>query len=139
MNILDFKGDEKKEEQGVWLPLEDAEFLIGAHGNKAHRKALDRHRHKLAGMLRKQDSRAGELLTIEAAADGLLLDWRGKVEENGQPLPYSRENAIKLLQIRFLREWVVEQALNMANFRGEEEAAETAALKSGDGVSAAMG
>jgi hypothetical protein len=53
-------------------------------------------------------------------ADSILLDWRG-VEEAGQVLPYSKENAMRiLLEYKDLRDQVTEIANEMESFRAEE-------------------
>jgi hypothetical protein len=139
MEIADYTANQQLEENGTWIALDDAEFLIAAHLNKRHRKGLDRWRQKLSAGLRKQDPKAIEDLTVQAAADGVLLGWRGNVTLSGQALPYNRDNAVALLKVRALREWVLEQAVNVQNFRDEEEAADTAAVKSGAAVADPVG
>lgn len=101
-------------DDGVWIKLDDAEFKIARAQNprfaaafharmREHRAAME------LGVL--PDSIAVPLLA-GIYADTILLDWRGNVTIDGKPLPYSRENAVKLLsdkRLKFLQ-WVRQQA-----------------------------
>jgi hypothetical protein len=54
-------------------------------------------------------------IQLQAHAATVLVGWRGLQDDNGNPLPYSRERALELLRgnYRFYR-WVQVSANNMA-------------------------
>jgi hypothetical protein len=106
-------------DDGVWIALQDAEFKIARAQNprfvsmfqqrtKPYRAALD------MDML---DESVAAPLWAGIFADAILLDWRGNVALDGQPLIYSRENAVKLLSDKRLKffGWVREQANILEN------------------------
>jgi hypothetical protein len=106
-------------DEGVWIALQDAEFLIARAQNprfvaafqqrtKPYRAALD--------MDLLDESIAGPLWA-GIFADTILLNWRGNLVLDGAALTYSRENAIKLLtdkRLKFMG-WVREQAAILEN------------------------
>lgn len=135
MDLSDFQTDETKEEKGAWVRMGDAEFLIAANLNGAHRKALNRLRNgKYAAAVRKGNQRDLDKMSIEAMAEAVLLDWRGNVCVNEKPVTHTVETAIKFLSAKQFRDWVIEQSVTQANFELEKEAADVADMKSGDRV-----
>jgi hypothetical protein len=130
MDINRFAADEKLEIEGVWFDDfgDDTRMRIAADGNPKHQEILDRLVRPHLKELRIDDasddyvsSRASELdkkLTIEAAAEGILLDWEN-VTNNGEPFPYNRKNAILFLSNRRLRQAVMNRARNLANYQQE--------------------
>lgn len=66
----------------------------------------------------------------------ILKDWEG-LTTNGQPFPFSPENAKLLLeQSGVIRSWAIEEANDLENFSGSEEAdsSPTGDIKSGPPV-----
>lgn len=140
MDLKSYATDEQLEEEGRWIPLEDGEFLIAASGNPQHKKLIAKlARTKYAQALRQQNVREIEKMNVEAMAGAILLDWRGNVNVDGKPVTYSKEAALALLKFSQFREWVATQSTTVANFQAEEEAADRADLKSGDGMGSGVG
>lgn len=139
MDFTTLTTDPTAEVKGVWCKFEDAEFLIASSNSTKYRRALGRRGKSEAGGLRRADPTALDRVTIEAMADGILLDWRGNVQWQGKELPYSRENSLLLLGIPPFREWVATQASDLSNFQTESEEAAKGALKSGSGVEPPVG
>lgn len=63
-------------------------------------------------------------IMAEVMSKSILLGWTGPVEYKGQPLPYSVENAKKLLLLKDFQEEVARRAANFHNFRFEVEEAD---------------
>ena len=98
--------DPQRERQGVWVPLGKSKFLIAAAGGAnadfqramasramPHRRQLQRAAKNLTPKLMRLVRR----LEMQAYADAVVLNWEN-VKLNKQPLPYSRENVLKLFQ-----------------------------------------
>lgn len=65
------------------------------------------------------DSVANKLL-IETFAETVILGWEGVVGRDGNPLPFSRENVIQVLNdLPDLFVDLREQAMKVANFRAD--------------------
>ena len=64
-------------------------------------------------------------LIVDAYAEAVLLGWDGVADAEGQPLPFTRENAIRLMtDLPDLFRDVQEQATKAALFRRQAEAAD---------------
>lgn len=94
--------DESKELEGVWRKLlnDSSEFLIARSGNEKFRAEVQRLTEELKekGEV-KDDELTNKQLTdvfVKAAAKHILLDWKN-VTEDGEPIPYTVENGIRLL------------------------------------------
>lgn len=97
-----YATDEASENEGVWRKLGDCEIQIARDNNEAFSNAVSKLYDANREALEVPGPEAKELnkrMMAEAAADGLLKNWRGKVSYDGQDLPYTRENAIKVLMI----------------------------------------
>jgi hypothetical protein len=139
MDFSQLQTDPTAEKQGVWIALQDAEFLIAGANSIKYRKALAKHSQQEQAGLRKNDPEALDRVTVAAMADGILLDWRGNVLLEGKSIEYSRETARRLLGIAAFREWVAMQSNNLANFQAGEEETATGALKSHDALAQPVG
>lgn len=133
MDFSTLATDPLLEKKGVWKKhpqaKDDSEFLIGGVNSPKYQRGLRRHaQHETANRI-KNDPEVQDRILIEAIADGILLDWRGDVRFNGEPLPCTRENKIKLLSIHAFRAWVSEQMQEIENFQQAEEKAEDAEAK----------
>lgn len=123
-----FATDAAAEEEGVWVEIgEGADLLIARFGNKNHERVLDRLRKPYRNILRTggeiPKSRA-EAIVIEAAAEALLLDWRGLEDDSGKPIPYSREMAITLMtDLKDFRNQVAAIAMEAETYRASALAA----------------
>ncbi len=115
-----FATDAAAETEGVWIPVcEGIEVKIARMGNekfqKAYRRLCKPHRNLIRqGLL---DSATEKRLLKEALAEGVLLDWRG-LKQDGAPLAYSREAALKLLtELKDFADFVADEARRLDNFR----------------------
>lgn len=139
MQINDYRTDANLERQGKWVDFDDARFLIASNNNAAYRRVIARlARTKYQQALRKQDIAAQEKMTIDAMAETILLGWEN-VKDGDTELPYSIENARRLLEIPAIREFVAVESQNIANFQTRAEAADTDAIKSSPTVAPAVG
>lgn len=138
MDLSNLAGDPNLEENGKWMELEDSKFLIAAHMNRRHKKALEKLSKKYATAIRKNQDAGKEKMQIEGLVGTVLLDWEN-VQFKGADLPFSPENAAQMLQIKAFREWVLEQSVTVANFAADEEASATEAVKSGAAVESNLG
>ncbi len=124
-----FATDRQAEQDGVWVALgEGARVKVARFNNPRHRAVLDRLRRPYRSLLmagRDLPDDVAESMTIEATAETLLLDWDG-IEDNGTPLPFSKDNARRLLaDLPDFRDAVAFLSMQAETFR--REALETAA------------
>ena len=95
----EFSTNKTFEETGVWVAIgEGGELKIARAGSK---KALKYSRevakpHMAQITYGKLPDDVSDQLTIEVMAECILLDWKNMTYD-GKLLPYSKENAIKLL------------------------------------------
>lgn len=120
-----FGADSSKEEGGVEIEIGPETYLtIARSGNKKYgrilTKAFETNKYTLDRKDAAADAKA-EQIVIDAMARAILVGWRGKVEMDGEVLPYSVENAKKLLAIRDFRLMVSKHAEEFANFRAVVE------------------
>lgn len=96
-----FETDEHLEEDGVWVDLgHGAQVLVARFGNKRHREALEKYRTPHKGLIasgRPLPAEVADQILLHAAADTILLGWRG-ITENGMTVPYSRQKALEYLR-----------------------------------------
>ncbi len=118
--------------QGRRFNFGDAVLVIAASGNNEHRKALRRlyepHNRAIVhgGSL---DPAVATAIDDNAMADAVLVGWEG-LERDGQPLPYSRENALWLLSnVAVIRQFVVRASEDAMLFTMGAVEATTDALK----------
>lgn len=116
---------EKLEQEGVWVPLGDgAKVKVARAGNKENRAEIKRliAPHKVALRNDKLPDDVLETLTIKAMAGTILLDWDG-IKEDGKAVPYSRENAIRLLtEYKDFRDQVAVLSNEITLYQAEAEA-----------------
>jgi hypothetical protein len=127
MDLNTLKTDPKAEQEGVWVTIDDKTSLKIARINNERYKTETRRKlapHKRA--IRNETLADSVMVPIlgEVMADAILLDWRG-MEENGQPLPYSRGKAAQVLtESPEFRNLVVELASDRELFRPATSGAE---------------
>ena len=123
--FADFAVNEALSQDGVWVPYNgDVEFLVARAGNKNYRKVAQAMYKKNERLLDSKTDAAGDKLTeivVESMAKGILLGWRGNVQFQGEPLPYSLDNARKLLAHERFRDWIDAQAKAEAQFAAVQE------------------
>lgn len=137
MDIAQFKGDAALETGGKWIKFHDCEFLIAANMNPNHKKALHKLAKKNPLAIRRGDIAEQERIAIEAMAGTVLLDWRG-VKNGELDFPYTPENAITLLKIQIIRDFIADESQQISNFQAEAEGGAIASLKSGPPVGSDM-
>lgn len=122
----EYGTDKAKEVEGIWVEMGDgAEVLVARIYNKNHNEAIKRltNKNKTLSRNRKLTEEMILDLTCQGFAEAVLLDWKG-MKENGKNLPYSRENAYRILkQYPDFREDIALIAGRMENFKREDEEA----------------
>jgi hypothetical protein len=98
-----FETDTDAEKDGQWVTgiREGMDVLVARFGNERYRKSFQR-RIKPYRQQFDRDALPEEKLieiTVEAMADGILLNWRGDgfVDRSGEAMSYTREAAVTLL------------------------------------------
>jgi hypothetical protein len=118
-----FASNEQLEVEGTWCELGDASVLVAREGNKAYRKVMSKLYEKNRALLDKKNDAAeakAEEITIEAMATTILLSWEG-MEFDGQPFPYSTDNAVKVLAMRDFREVISGYSRDFDRYRLVQE------------------
>lgn len=120
-----FKTNQDKESKGVVLDYGDVKITIARAGgnNKAFAKEME----KLTKPFRRQISagtlpdKTADIILKKAYAKHVILNWEGVVDEQGNPVPCTEENIIKVfdeLPDFFID--IQEQSRNIGLFRDEE-------------------
>lgn len=95
----DFSTNKALEEDGAWVDIGDGGKLkIARAGNKksiAHMRLISKP-HLAQITYGKLSDEVATALAVEVLAEAILLDWDG-ITDGGKPLPYSKDNAIKML------------------------------------------
>jgi hypothetical protein len=132
------RTDERKATDGIVVPYKaDITFRIAKMFNpryNARSRELGQgaYRPRLRAGGKMAQEAAEEMLT-QLAAETLLLDW-SHVEIDGEPLPYSVENAMRILrEFPDVRRFVIETAAESEPYRlrDDEEAVGNSAAPSG--------
>lgn len=122
-----FATDEKLEINGVDIDLGGGAMMTVARaGNDNYIRRLIEELQKHEKELAEDTPEAQALDTkilIEVMAETLLLNFSGFMYK-GEPLPYSRENAVKALQHKGFRRRVQFEASNINNYRRASEEAD---------------
>lgn len=119
-----FRTDKALEKEGIVLDYGDFKIKVARAGgsNAAFQKALTA---KVRPYKRQLDAGTipddvAEKLFLDVYAESVVLGWEGVTDENGKPLPYSKENAVKLFSdLPDLFRDVQSQAASISNFRAE--------------------
>lgn len=118
-----FGTDKTKEQEGVWHDLgDDLRMKIARIGNPNYQKrfqALSKpHRRAIRRGTLSDD--VAEKLMIQCLAETIVLDWEG-LEENGEPVPYSMDEAIRILtDYPELRNYINDIANELEGYQEEE-------------------
>lgn len=120
-----FAADPVLEAEGIEVHLGAGAYITLARaggGNVRYEAAMRRlfAPHKRALANNTLDERTATDILQGAYAEAVVIGWRG-VELDGQPLPYSVENARRVLR-EFPEIWriVQDEATRFSNFRAEE-------------------
>lgn len=115
-----YQTDEKAELDGVWVPLSGtAKLKIARAGNPRHAACMKRLLTPYVKPGMRTTDVADEIFQAvarEAMAETILVDWDGIVKD-GAPLPYSKEEALRALQMKDFQLAVWESANALETFR----------------------
>lgn len=100
-----YETDQKKEHDGVDVEIDGVTFICRRAGgaNRAYRAAIGMTivDPKLQERLQSKDPgvamEAENEVTMQAFADSVVVGWRGMLDRNDQPLEFSREALLDLL------------------------------------------
>ncbi len=119
-------------------------FKIARAGNRSYQrmvtKQFEAHRHILDQKNTPEEEEASDNLSFtligKIMAQTVLLGWSGEVEYDGESLPYSYDNAVKLLALKDFRAKILGLAQDFRNFLlAKQEADEKNSPPSSDGTS----
>jgi len=119
-----FETDGNLETEGLWLDYGDARIKIARAGgsNKRYEKRLEvlSRPHKRLMKADRMPLREMNKLLKQVYAESVVLGWEGVTDREGNVMPFSAENCIRLFDdLPDLWEDVLEQARNSAIFRRE--------------------
>lgn len=77
---------------GVWINILGGEFKIARAGNPEYEKALEE-----SGYRKLDDPAEKQNALYRAIARGVLKDWRDVEDGNGEPIPFTTDNAVEVL------------------------------------------
>lgn len=121
--FAEFATVENAEVDGVEVEYKGVTFIIARSGNRKYGKALTALVNKNQRVLDQKDDSAdkkSDEIMIDVIAQHILKGWKGDIMFKGQPLPYSVENAKKVLAIRDFRAEVMKMADDRENYRVKE-------------------
>lgn len=122
----EFATIEKLEVEGVWKELGEAKFKVGRSRNDAYMalyvKLENEHKEVLlAGG--EEALKLREEIMYQVIATTVLLGWQN-VAFQGKAMPYSVENAIKLLRVKDFFRVVSAWSNDITNYQNEVEEVE---------------
>lgn len=97
-----FATDSDREEAGIWVNFGEGIKVkvrrLKSRKSQEYRKELDK---PYTNEIRRGalDDKTAEDLLIRQIGGGVVADWSGVEDEDGTPLPYTAENAIRLLRL----------------------------------------
>jgi len=125
MDLSSFESNVEASEDGVWNDLsEDSRIKVARYGNKKFNKLLQAKMSPYKRLIdqNRLDDDISEKILNEAIVGGILLDWEGLTYQ-GEPLSYSRENAMMVLsdkRLKDFRDYIVTIAQDAELFRAEQ-------------------
>ena len=131
LNLKSLETDPQLAREGVWMDYMGGRFLLARKGPEYDRRLVELYNENLE--LIKSNSPEGNLRAIEiyqeAFAECVLLDWDKIVDDQRQPVAYTKELAVALIKNPLMGELVTELerfSINHTNYRVrvEQEVAE---------------
>lgn len=118
-----FKTDERKEVEGVWIPLSTtARIKVARMGNPRYRDCIKRKKAAYRQTGIEIPSDVLEQMVRETVAETILVDWEG-ITTDGQPVPYSKETALTFCtDLQEFYNLVLSASDTMETFRAEAQA-----------------
>lgn len=126
-NIYDmFSASEKAAEGGKWFDIGDTIKVkirrFKSKKSREVREALEAPFKRFTKFGGSIPDDALERITTEHIAVGIVADWKGITDREGNALPYSKEAAIKLFnELPEFRDAIVAISLDIENYRDEEK------------------
>jgi len=120
-----FKTDSKVEKKGITLDFGSFAIRIARAGgaNKAYAKALMKHvkPYRKAFQAGTLDAKTQSEIMAKVYADSVVLDWVNVMDAEGNEMPFSHENVVKLFtDLPELFQQVIADAENYRNFKEVE-------------------
>lgn len=119
-----FATDSKLEQEGTWIPLGGkARILVARAGNKKYGRLLSAavEKNQIALDLKTDESdELSDKIMIDVLANSILLGWE-ELSFDGEAMPYSIENAVKMLGVKDFRLAVSNYSKNIDNYRVSAE------------------
>lgn len=118
-----YATDESLENNGTWMELGGAEFLIARSGNRKYARSLTKDVNRHQKTLDLKNDAADDLsvlIMIDTMAETVLLDWKN-VGYKGKKLPYSKDNAKMLLAVKDFRVQIMKLADDVDAYRVKVE------------------
>jgi len=108
---------------GVWTEFEDSRFLVTSINNLKFQRALNRlnapFRRKIENGT--MDPGKSKDITCKAVCEGLVIDWKDVIDSKGEQVAFSKDMLEMALKNNDeLRDYLVEFAMDLNNFRMEE-------------------
>jgi hypothetical protein len=122
-----FGTSESAAEDGKWFPF-SAEMSVKIRRFKSKksrkvREALEAPYKRVSQLSPKIPDEDAERIASQHVAEGIVVDWKGVLDTNGNSIPYSVGAALDLFEkLPEFRDAVIEISLNIENFREEEKA-----------------
>jgi hypothetical protein len=121
-----FATDENLENTGAYFPVgKGATLLVARAGNRRYSKAITKAVEARRVELDGDDDSAtavSDQIMIDVMAETILLGWTG-ITFKGAEMPYSVENAKKLLAVKDFRKHVAGLADTMSAYKAKAEVA----------------
>ena len=124
-----FKRNEDREQQGITLDLGGVgKFKMARAGgsNKRYQQCLERgmRPHRKAFQQGTLNEEVANKILLDTFIDSVLLGWDGVTDQNGKAMPYTKDNARKLMgDLPDLFVALRDAASDMSLFRDEEQQA----------------
>ena len=127
MKLNKFKLDVKKNENGVWVNIDETcRLLVARAGNKNYnamqQRLIEQGKKKFRNLADMPQAEQDEIVNT-AIANTILLGWEGLEDENDKEIIYTTPKCIEVLNdpayITF-REMVIEIAQDNSKFRNDE-------------------
>ncbi len=133
MDIKLLKQNSNLADAGVWVSYEDCEFKIRSTDSPTYRRVLAKIAKKKNANRLRHDAEAMHEVTVEGLADGILVDWRGNLVDEGKQLDFSnRKHRLAVCEVESIRTFLATEAQDIANFQQEATAEDAAEFQAGD-------
>lgn len=119
-----FGSNESDAEDGKWFPFGKTISVkirrFKSKKSKKVREALEAPYTRAAKFTTKIPEDIQESITKQHIAEGIIVDWKGVTDKNGNELPYSKKNALDLIsQLPEFADAVASVSLDLDNYREE--------------------